>query len=93
METDLIGLRKNIDKIDEQIIKLFGDRFKITERVGIYKRDNNLKSKDPIREQEQIKQIQTWAQMYHVDADFIEKIFHLTVEVVIQNHNKISQRK
>ncbi len=32
-------LRKDIDKIDKELIRLLGKRFKITYKVGVYKRN------------------------------------------------------
>jgi len=39
---DLQSLRSKIDKIDEEIIALFGDRMKITEEIGLYKKQYGI---------------------------------------------------
>lgn len=47
---DLSIYRKQIDEIDEQLVKLLADRFKVTQKVGEYKKLNNLRAVDPDRE-------------------------------------------
>jgi len=42
-------MRKSIDNIDNAIIAMFAERFKVTNRVGYYKAKRQLPSKDPER--------------------------------------------
>ena len=44
--------RKKIDKIDEKIIKNLITRFKLTNEIGKYKKNNDIKIKDLKREKE-----------------------------------------
>lgn len=41
-EDKLAELRQQIDKLDDAILKQIGDRMKIAEKIGEYKRDNNV---------------------------------------------------
>ena len=49
---DLQELRVEIDKIDEELIRLFEQRMDISLKVAEYKRQHNLPVHDPVREQE-----------------------------------------
>src|SRR5690606_5188462 len=42
LSTDLSSLRDNIDKIDRELLILLGNRMKIAEEIGIYKKENNI---------------------------------------------------
>lgn len=51
---DIKGLRNRIDKIDDELIKLFEDRLDIVKRIGDIKRKNNIGTVDLKREEEVI---------------------------------------
>ncbi len=44
--------REEIDKIDRQIVDLLDKRMRVSENIAVYKRENDLKVMDPIRERE-----------------------------------------
>ena len=45
-------LRQEIDRIDREIIRLYGERMEISRRIGEYKREHQLPVTDPQRERE-----------------------------------------
>jgi len=45
----LLDLRKEIDVLDEKIIEMLGARMKLAERIGEYKRENNIAIYQPER--------------------------------------------
>lgn len=47
---NIIEYRKNLDKIDSQIVKLLKERMDAVKEIGIYKRENNLSTEDTNRE-------------------------------------------
>lgn len=47
---ELNELRKQIDKIDEQMAKLFEERMNLVKQVGQYKKEHNLPILDKERE-------------------------------------------
>jgi len=51
---DLNQLRSEIDKIDDQLISLFGQRMEIAAQIGDYKKQNNLPIFVPAREREKL---------------------------------------
>ena len=54
MNDELKELRKEIDRIDKQIISLIDERMKISLKVGETKKKNNIPIFDPEREKEVI---------------------------------------
>ncbi len=54
---DLTECRKQIDKIDDEILKLFLDRMEIASQVADYKKENNLSTLQKGREREILKRV------------------------------------
>ena len=44
-------LRAEIDRIDSEMVRLYGERMKTAELIGQYKKERNLPVTDPAREQ------------------------------------------
>jgi len=53
---DIIKLRKEINKIDRETIRLLRKRFKISRSIGYYKKKNKLKIRDLKRENKIIEE-------------------------------------
>ena len=52
--------REEIDRIDEQIIELFGRRMEVARRIGEYKKENGLNILDSAREELQRILVLRW---------------------------------
>jgi chorismate mutase len=48
-------LRDKIDELDNQIIELLEKRFKVTNKISTYKKENNINVEDKNREQNILK--------------------------------------
>jgi len=83
-------MRKSIDNIDNAIIAMFAERFKVTNRVGYYKAERQLPSKDAEREAMQYNRIIEIAEHYGLDPEFAESYLGAVIKRVINNHEKIS---
>ena len=55
---DLKELRKEIDAVDAEIVKLFEKRMEISERIASYKQKAGLPVRDEAREKEKILKVQ-----------------------------------
>ena len=55
---DLLDIRKDIDKIDEQIVKLYEERMKLTSDVAEYKITNGKQVFDKEREESKLARLQ-----------------------------------
>ena len=50
-------LRKNIDRIDQQIVQLYCERMETARQIGAYKRENHLPVRDTERERELLNRL------------------------------------
>lgn len=89
MET-LEEMRKSIDNIDNAIVAMLSERFKVTERVGHYKAQNGLPAKDVERESTQFTRMNKLAQHYGLDPEFAESYLVTVIERVVRNHQEIA---
>lgn len=78
--TKLDLLRKEIDNIDEDIIKMLARRFKIVHIVGEYKKDNDIKPLQPKRWEEVLRKIKIRADSLGVNSNLVEAIWNLIHE-------------
>ncbi len=58
---ELKDLRSQIDNIDDQLVKLFGQRMEIAAQIADYKKENNLPIFVPAREREKLLDVATKA--------------------------------
>ena len=82
----LAGYRSSIDDIDASLVKLLGERFKITRQVGTYKASASLPAADPEREAEQIVRLREVAASVDLDTAFSEKFLRLVFAEVRREH-------
>ena len=54
---DLKDLRCEIDKIDDELVRLFGQRMDVAAQIAEYKRQNNMPILVPAREREKLKDV------------------------------------
>ena len=58
---DLKDLRGQIDRIDDELVKLFGQRMEVAAQIADYKKENNLPIFVPAREREKLLDVATKA--------------------------------
>jgi chorismate mutase len=87
----LEDLRKSIDNIDNAIVAILAERFKVTNRVGIFKASHNIPAKDLDREALQHARIQELAQQYGLDRDLASSILDQVIARVVANHEEIAK--
>ena len=54
---DLQDIRKEIDRIDNDIVRLFEERMDFSEEAARYKQENNLPVYDPAREKQKLDDV------------------------------------
>jgi len=84
-------MRKSIDNIDNAIVAMFSERFKVTDRVGHYKARSGLAAQDPERESLQFKRVNELARQYGLDPEFAESYLSAVISRVVRNHEEIAQ--
>ena len=77
---DLLELRKEIDRLDEELVSLFCRRMEIAARIADYKKENNLPIHHPGREQEVLQKVGALAGSEWEDyaTNLYVKIFELS---------------
>ena len=88
---NLEELRKSIDNIDNAIVAMFAERFKVTNRVGHYKAINDLPAKDLSREVIQFNRINDLANTYGLEPDFAKELLRNVIDCVVKNHEIIAR--
>lgn len=76
----LVKFRKEIDKIDEKIVKLFAKRFKVVGKIGKFKKENNIPVVDNDRFNKLLVKVKKTAIKNDISADFIEDVYNLIHE-------------
>ncbi len=89
----LTEYRKSIDNIDAAIINMLAERFKITQKVGIYKARFGLPPADKSREKQQIERLRKLAKEAQLEPDFSEKFLEFIIKEVIRHHKKLRDRE
>lgn len=54
---DLTELRKEIDKLDDEMVRLFGQRMEIAAQISDYKKENNMPIFQPARERAKLQDV------------------------------------
>lgn len=67
--------RREIDKIDHQVLKLLAERQQITREIGRYKQQNNMCILHPKRYRELMQERQVLAESLGLGADYIHDLF------------------
>ena len=89
---NLTELRKSIDNIDNAIIAMLAERFKVTQKVGEYKAKNNLPAVDSSREEEQYKRITELGENYGLNPEFAKRFLQTVIDEVVSNHKEIAEQ-
>jgi chorismate mutase len=88
----LIELRERIDGLDEQLVQLLAQRFRVTEAVGNLKAAGGMNAADPVREAQQEQRLSQLAEHYGVSPALVKRIFHAVVEEVVSTHEEIAKK-
>ena len=88
---DLARLRASIDNLDNALVCLLAERFKVTKAVGLLKARHGLPPADPSREEEQIARLRRLAHEADLDPEFAEKFLTFIVSEVVRHHERIAR--
>jgi chorismate mutase len=86
-------LRKQIDKLDNQILKTLKERMKISEAIGKYKFDNDITILQTRRYDEILKNRREKAEKAGLNSEFVIKVFESIHEESIHCQNKIMNKE
>ena len=88
VKTQLDEYRESIDNIDSMLVFLLAERFKITEKVGKLKADNNLSASDKNREANQKDRLELLSVQAGIRPGFISELLNFIIREVVKNHKK-----
>ncbi|MDO8524626.1 MAG: chorismate mutase [bacterium] len=88
MPESLQKMRSQIDKIDQELIKVLAKRFIVTKKVGQHKIDNQLSAQDKTRERAMFLQRKSWAKENGLSENLVKDIFSLIIKKVVKDNAK-----
>ena len=71
---DLNELRREIDGIDRELVKLFEKRMEVSAQIGAYKASRGMPVLDAAREEEKLAAVRALASSGK-NADYVEQLF------------------
>jgi chorismate mutase len=87
--TALAKLREQINHIDDELLTLIGQRMKIADKIGTYKRENNITILQTNRWNEILAKAFVKGELLGLSKDFITKYFDAVHLESISHQNKI----
>tara|TARA_X000001036_G_C20373432_1_gene681533 strand:- start:245 stop:550 length:306 start_codon:yes stop_codon:yes gene_type:complete len=85
-------LRKELDLLDNELIKLVSKRFKFIEQAAIIK-DDISKIRDNDRIEDIIKRLRKLAKNNDISPDIVEKLWRYIIELSIELETEIFSKK
>ena len=76
----LMAFRKELNSLDEQIIRLLGRRYEICRAVAQHKRENGIPMMQPGRVAEVKERCARMASEHDVDPDFARRLYGLIID-------------
>lgn len=74
-------IRKQIDQIDQKIIKLLAERMDFVKEIAKFKKANKLPVQDKKREDELRNNLKTLAAQHGLDPEFVNHLYsHIFIE-------------
>jgi chorismate mutase len=89
---ELMTLRMQIDRIDEDMLNLLAERFAVTAKVGELKAKSGLDSVDSVREHEKLERLRELADARSLNSKFILDMFQTIFDEVVKNHRSYLDR-
>jgi len=72
-------LRKQIDKLDEQILEVLAERFEVVKKIDLVKKRQDFPVFDFTREKHLFKRIEGISQKLHLNKKFTKTLFGLII--------------
>ena len=87
--TALTTLREQINQVDDELLALLGQRMKLSDKIGQYKRDNDITILQTNRWNEILERAFLKGEKLSLSKDFITKYFDAVHLESIQHQNKV----
>lgn len=87
--TVLMKLREQIDQLDDELLTLLGQRMKMADKLGSYKKENNITILQTLRWNDILNRASKKAEQLGLSKEFITKYFDAVHLESINHQNKI----
>ena len=85
----LVEFRNSLDNVDSALVSILAERFKITDEVGVFKKENDIPPIDTERERRQFERIRELATIHGLEPEIAEKVLRLIIDQVVERHQLI----
>ena len=85
----LDNLRNEIDRLDESLVEILAQRFRVTHEIGQFKKMKNLPPVDPQREEAQTQKIKDLANKLGLSEAVALRVLRVIIDEVVNDHKKI----
>ena len=82
-------LRKQIDLLDDELMDVLGKRMRISEKIGHYKKENNITIFQNVRWNEIVGKRLVQGHEKNMSEEFVDKVFRAIHQESIKKQNKI----
>ena len=89
MSAGLEAFRRRLDQLDEQIVRLLGERFDVCRDVARYKSENDIAMMQPARVAEVRARYLARGADAHLPADFTVDLFDLTIAATCRMEDEL----
>ena len=93
IKNELEGLRSQIDKLDDAVIEHLATRMNVAEKIGEFKRDNDVTILQVNRWDEIVHNRISMAKVLGLSEDFIEGLLKLIHTESIRRQNEVMNRE
>lgn len=83
-------LRADIDRLDKELLKVLGERFSATRKIGHIKKLNKIVATDESRFNDLLSLWRDCATLNKIDQNVAESILGLIHDAVVSEHDAIS---
>lgn len=91
--THIDDLRQQIDELDGELLKLLGQRMKVSERIGEYKKRNNIAILQTSRWNEILDQVMGKATAHGLSKSFVDTLLRAIHQESIDRQEKVMNRQ
>lgn len=85
---ELGRLRRQIDRLDAELVRLLAQRFQVTDDVGAVKAAHKLPAHDPQREAAQLARLTELCREEQLDPALLEPVFETITKLVKERHRR-----
>jgi chorismate mutase len=93
MDDTLQDLRISLDNIDNAMVLLLAERFRVTQKVGQLKRDQGLPPQDASREASRFAHMQKLAVEAGLNPELVQSLWRKIMDEVIDNHKALQKKE